>query len=110
MTLTFSGTSASVNSGSRSGSPSASRKSRRRFFAIDIAERFQRVADHEGSHIGGRVDPQYADHRRSRAVSCANAGTIAQSRKTSRAAMGLILLPRGQYEHARQALRPRVLG
>src|SRR6516225_8443905 len=43
----------------------------------------------------------------SRAVSCANAGTIAQSRKTSRAAMGLILLPRGQYEHARQALRPR---
>ena len=68
MTLTFSGTSASVNSGSRSGSPSASRKSRRRFFAIDIAERFQRVADHEGSHIGGRVDPQYADHRQPRRV------------------------------------------
>jgi len=109
MTLTFSGTSASVNSGSRSGSPSASRKSRRRFFAIDIAERFQRVADHEGSHIGV-VSIRNTPTTGSRAVSCANAGTIAQSRKTSRAAMGLILLPRGQYEHARQALRPRVLG
>ena len=113
MTLTFSGTSASQRL-RQLRQPFGVALREPEVEAVVFCNRHSRALSTRRGSRGGPtsevVSIRNTPTTGSRAVSCANAGNIAQSRKTSRAAMGLILLPRGQYELAGQALRPRVLG